>query len=617
MAVHVMSDALIHHDGSSLYVPEQRPKLGQKIKVRIRIHDSFGDVKQVLIRQSDSGEAFVGEKLKVFAKRHGWSWYEGSITLHNPQVHYRFFIELKGNESYWLNAKGLHELDQSDRFDFRVNTFNSVPKWATGAVLYEIFPDTFSRSEHADSRETPSWALPKKWGDKVIPKGPGVSTQFFGGDLKGIEEKLDHLKTLGVTIVYLTPFFESRSNHRYDAASFDYVDPVLGGDEALSSLVAKAHALGMKVMGDLTANHTGSSHEWFVAAHKNPQAKESQYYYFTENNQKYDAWWGFPTLPKLNWNSSELRKLFIKGKNSVVGKWLRPPFGLDGWRIDVANMAGLIREDDLNQEIASEIKKTMQEVSEETFLVGEFTADASTRVIGDNYQSAMTYSNFTRPIWRWLWNPKEKREEKQIGVGRQGITATQMIELHKEFASTFPWHVRLHNLNALDTHDTGRFKTFAIPSSQRVAATLQFTLPGIPMLFAGDEFGLDGTTGEESRTPIPWNGERKSDTSMISFYTDLARLRKKHRALVDGSVRFIYSSKEALMFTRENKTETILVCVSRGRDKKIELPKHTVAFPERAENLLGGGKLKVTSGKFAYEAKALDTQIWRLPSPVR
>ena len=395
------------------------------------------------------------------------------------------------------------------------------------------------------------------------------------------------------------------------------MDPVLGGDEALSSLVAKAHALGMKVMGDLTANHTGSSHEWFVAAHKNPQAKESQYYYFTENNQKYDAWWGFPTLPKLNWNSSELRKLFIKGKNSVVGKWLRPPFGLDGWRIDVANMAGLIREDDLNQEIASEIKKTMQEVSEETFLVGEFTADASTRVIGDNYQSAMTYSNFTRPIWRWLWNPKEKREEKQIGVGRQGITATQMIELHKEFASTFPWHVRLHNLNALDTHDTGRFKTFAIPSSQRVAATLQFTLPGIPMLFAGDEFGLDGTTGEESRTPIPWNGERKSDTSMISFYTDLARLRKKHRALVDGSVRFIYSSKEALMFTRENKTETILVCVSRGRDKKIELPKHTVAFPERAENLLGGGKLKVTSGKFAYEAKALDTQIWRLPSPVR
>lgn len=129
MAIPLMSDALIHHDGSSLYVPEQRPKLGQKIKLRIRIHETFGDIRQVLIRQSDSGEAFLGEKLKVFAKRHGWSWYEGSITIHNPQVHYRFFIDLKNKDSFWLNARGLYELDQSDRFDFRINIFNSVPKW--------------------------------------------------------------------------------------------------------------------------------------------------------------------------------------------------------------------------------------------------------------------------------------------------------------------------------------------------------------------------------------------------------------------------------------------------------------------------------------------------------
>jgi alpha-glucosidase len=615
MALRLTQDAIIHHDGSALYIPEQKPKLGQKVKVRIRIHESLGDLKQVLIRQSESGEAFMGEKLKVFAKRHGWSWLEGSLTLHNPNVHYRFFIELRNRESFWLNSQGLHEIDQSDRDDFKINIHNSVPKWASGAVLYEVFPDTFAKS--GEDSPAPAWALPKKWSDRVIPKGPGVSTQFFGGNLMGIEEKLDHLKKLGVTILYMTPFFPSRSNHRYDAASFDFVDPLLGGDEALSSLIQKAHSLGMKVMGDLTANHTGSSHEWFVAAYKNPSAKESDFYYFTEENTKYDAWWGFPSLPKLNWNSQELRKRFIRGKSSVVGKWLRPPYSLDGWRIDVANMAGLIREDDFNQEIANQIRSTMQEVSPESFLVGEFTADASTRISGENYQSAMTYSNFTRPIWRWLWNPKEKREEIQLGVGRKGIDAEQMVALHRQFAGTFPWHVRMHNLNALDTHDTGRFRTFTIPGSQRVASTLQFTLPGIPMLFAGDEFGLDGTTGEDSRTPIPWNGERKSDSSLIPFYTQLAQLRKKHRALVDGSVRFIYASKEAVMFTRENKTETILVCVSRKQDKKIELPKHVVAFPERAENLLGGGKLKVSSGKFTYEAKPLDAQIWRLPSPVR
>ena len=120
MAIPLMSDALIHHDGSSLYVPEQRPKLGQKIKVRIRIHETLGEIRQVLIRQSDSGEAFVGEKLKVFAKRHGWSWYEGSITIHNPQVHYRFFIELKNNFAQFKDASelGRVEMIQADAITY-------------------------------------------------------------------------------------------------------------------------------------------------------------------------------------------------------------------------------------------------------------------------------------------------------------------------------------------------------------------------------------------------------------------------------------------------------------------------------------------------------------------
>lgn len=612
-----LTDSMIHHDGSGLYIPEQKPTLGQKLKIRIRIHASFGDVQQVLIRQSESGEAFLSTKMKVFAKRHGWSWYEGLLTMHNPQVNYRFFIELKTKESFWLNALGLNELDQSDRDDFRINTFNQVPRWATGAVLYQVFPDTFAKSEASDKRPKPDWALTKRWDEKVIPKGPGVSTQFFGGDLKGIEEHLDHLKKVGATILYMTPFFPSRSNHRYDAATFNEVDPLLGGNEAFISLVEKAHSIGLKVMGDLTANHTGNAHEWFVAAYKNPDAVESDFYYFSDENNKYDAWWGFPTLPKLNWNSAELRKRFIKGKNSAVGKWLRPPFNLDGWRIDVANMAGLIREDNFNQEIANQIRSTMNEVAPESFLIGEFTSDAATRIQGDNYQSAMTYSNFTRPIWRWLWNPSEKREENQMGPGRKGIDGKQMVELHKRFAGTFPWHVRAHNLNALNTHDTARFKTFGIPGSQRVAAVMQFTFPGIPMIFAGDEFGLEGTTGEESRTPLPWNGERKTDPSLLPIYSELSQIRKKHRVLADGAIRFLYASKEAVVYARESKTETLLVLVSRKKDKKIELPKDVVAFPERAENLFGGGKLRVSAGKISYEAKALDAQIWRLPSPVR
>lgn len=606
-----------HHDGSALYVPNQKPELEDKVKIRLRVHSSLGKIKQILIRQSDSGEGFLTPNLKKLYTRHGWDWYEGSITMFNPEVHYRFYIELTNKESFWLNSKGLFELDQPDRDDFKINTYNKVPKWATGAVLYQVFPDRFARSSEAEKRALPEWAIPKAWGDEVIGKGPGTAEQIFGGDLKGIEEHLSHLKKLGATILYLTPFFPAGSNHRYDAASFDQVDPLLGGNKAMASLVKKAHEMGLKVMGDLTANHSGDKHEWFVSAYRNPKAQESEFYYFSDQNRKYDSWWGVPSLPKFNWKSGELRKRFIEGKTSVVAKWLKAPYKLDGWRIDVANMTGWIRADDYNREVAQTIRKTMDSVSPDSFLIGEFTSDAANHVEGDTYQSTMTYSNFTRPAWRFFWNPKDEREEGQVGVGRKGISAKQFVELHNSFAGTFPWHLRIHNLNALDTHDTGRFKTFTIEGSQRVAAGMQFTLPGIPMIFAGDEFGLDGYNGENSRTPIPWKNERPSDPTMIETYAALASIRKKHKALVEGSMRWLYASNEAMAYVRESKTESILVIVSRGKDRKIEFERDSLSGSEQAENLFGNGTLRVVGQKIRYEAVALDLQIWRLPSAHR
>ncbi|SCX15590.1 glycoside hydrolase family 13 protein [Candidatus Aquiluna sp. UB-MaderosW2red] len=606
-----------HHDGSTLYVRNQSPKVGEKLKLKVRIHSSLGKVSQVLIRQSDSGENFLAPKLKKIYTRHGWDWYEGSIEMFNPQVHYRFFIELEDNSSFWLNPLGLHEIDQPDRDDFKINTHPKAPKWATGSVLYQVFPDRFARSTAAAKRELPDWAIPKAWGDEVIGQGPGTSQQLFGGDLKGVEEHLDHLKKLGASILYLTPFFPAGSNHRYDSSSFTQVDPLLGGNKALSDLVKKAHSMGLKVMGDLTANHSGDKHEWFQAAYRNPKAPESEFYYFTNKNSEYDSWWGVKSLPKFNWNSAELKRRFILGKQSVVARWLKAPFELDGWRIDVANMTGKIRGDDFNQEVARTIKNTMDEINPDTFLIGEFTSDAANLVQGDSYQSTMTYANFTRPTWRWLWDPSQELEENQMGPGRKGISGTQFMQLHQSFAGTFPWQLRMHNLNALDTHDTGRFKTFAIQGAQRVAAGLQFTFPGIPMIFAGDEFGLDGYNGENSRTPIPWNNERPFDSSMISTYSTLAALRKKHRALVEGSMRWLYTSKEAMVFIRESKTESILVIAARGKDRKIEFPKDSLSGAENAENLFGNGVLKVVGGKIRYESVALDLQIWRLPSAHR
>jgi alpha-glucosidase len=164
--------------------------------------------------------------------------------------------------------------------------------------MYQVFPDRFARSAQAAARPTPEWAIPAAWNEPVDPVMPGRSQQFYGGDLDGVIDKLDHLESLGVNLLYLTPVFPAASNHRYDASSFDRVDPLLGGDDALARLVDAAHARGIRVIGDLTSNHSGDRHEWFQAALGHPGAPEEEFYYFTDDaNTEYVSWIVYPSLP--------------------------------------------------------------------------------------------------------------------------------------------------------------------------------------------------------------------------------------------------------------------------------------------------------------------------------
>lgn len=611
-----------HHDGSALYIPNQNPKLLDKIKIRIRVHKALGNVKEVRVRYSESGEAFPTPPAKVVKRDGGWSWYESTIVMHNPKMNYRFMIVMQNGDTFWYNTQGLHTLNQPDILDFRLNTFASAPKWGASSIMYQIFPDRFARSKHADAHKTPSWAIAKKWGDEVIGSGPGTSEQLFGGDLWGVIEHLDHLKKLGVNLVYLTPIFPGQSNHRYDASSFAEVDPILGGNKAYAALIEACHKRGMRIIGDLTSNHSGIGHEWFKAAYKKPGAKESSFYYFSDGNKKYDSWFGVPSLPKFNWNSKELRRRFIEGGSSVVAKWLKKPYGLDGWRIDVANMTGRIRDEDMYLEVSQIIRKTMVDINPNTIMLGEYTGDAAYEVQGDGWQGAMTYSNFTKPVWRWFHNSDPKKRIKlakdvpgfSMWDGNQRASGRDLVTSYTQFVAAFPWHVRLHNMNPLDTHDIPRFKSYAIEGSQRVAAGMQFTFPGIPVVWAGDEFGLDGFNGEHSRTPLPWNNERPHDASLIEHYAALSKIRRENSALNDGAMRFLYASDEAVVYVRENAKQSILVAVTRGEDSKITLPKEALAAVSKAENLIGGGKLTVSGDKVKLPGKALTLNIWRLPA---
>ncbi|WP_168627826.1 glycoside hydrolase family 13 protein [Cryobacterium sp. BB307] len=597
---------LPHHDGSALYVSNDSPELDELIRVRVRIPVGFGPVTRVHARSNPNHEPRFNEAERI-ARVDGWEWWEAEVLVENPEHGYRFMITTDQGIR-WLNATGLHTAEPLDAEDFLVVTHAPAPSWAPSQVMYEIFPDRFARSAAADDHPTPKWAVPAAWTDPVVDRGPHTPLQFYGGDLDGIVERLDHLERLGITLLYLTPFFPGASNHRYNATSFWEVDPLLGGDDALIRLVEAAHARGIRVIGDLTSNHSGSEHEWFQTALSDENSVERDFYYWLgeddEGDPDYVAWLGEKSLPKFNWNSTELRRRFIQGPDSVVAKWLLPPFNLDGWRIDVANMTGRYLEQDLNAVVRRTIRQTMIEVNPDTILIAESTNDASGDFRGDAWHGAMTYASFTRPVWGWLSQPVAT--PWYFGLPTETMPTYSGVEVHDayvRFTAGMPWRVRAATMNALDTHDTARFATLAREAAVPVAAGLSMTLPGIPVVFAGDELGLTGMDGEDSRTPMPWATIDEHDETM-TLYRELIALRNAHPALSSGGLRWLVVDDEALVFIREAAGESVLVVATRS-SLQMELEPNAVAGIGSAKRLFGdtviepSGKIQATGPSFS------------------
>jgi alpha-glucosidase len=616
-----------HHDGSPLYVSNLAPELGETVTVRLRVPSGYGPLSAVRTRSNPDHEPEWTDA-ELLGSADGWDWWEAPVTVRNRRHGYRWLLVHEDGTIEWFNQTGLHRIETLDAEDFALVAHPAPPAWLFDSVMYQIFPDRFARSAQADRHPTPDWAIPAAWDDPVDPVLPGRSQQFYGGDLDGIVEHLDHLVHLGVNLLYLTPVFPAASNHRYDASSFDRVDPLLGGDEALVRLVKAAHARGIRVIGDLTSNHSGDRHEWFQAAYGHPGAPEEDFYYFlNDDNTEYESWLGTPTLPKFNWASEELRRRFIAGPDSVVAKWLKPPFNTDGWRIDVANMTGRLGDIDLNAEVRQLLRRTMEEINPDTILLAESTNDAASDLQGDGWHGAMTYPSFTRPLWGWLCEPSgepyltaegELRTEpwffgQPIG-GMPRYTAKQFADAVVRFTASIPWRVRLGNMQALDTHDTGRFATHAAPGTVPVAVGLSVTLPGVPVLFAGDEFGLTGVDGEMSRTPMPWGTEDEPDAAArLALYRDLIRLRREHPVLGTGGLRWVHVDDEGLVFVRESEEETVLVLASRG-DVGVSLPAGVVPGAAYAEVLFGDATLAVADdGSVLLSAEGPAFAAWALP----
>ena len=587
-----------HHDGSVGYLPVPDPELGETVPVRVHVPhrgDGTPGADAVALRVVRDGEPAITAAEQESTDATG-TWWRADLLARNPVNSYRFLLSGRGagpNGYAWLAASGVHHRDVSDAGDFLLVTHAAVPDWVADQVVYQVFPDRFARSRAAVERGAgplPDWAVPAGWDDPVVHRGPDVPHQLYGGDLDGVVAHLSHLARLGATTLYLTPFFEARSNHRYDAVSFDRVDPLLGGDEALDRLVRAVHRLGMRVIGDLTTNHTGIGHAWFEAAQADPAAAEAGFYRFRRHPDDYETWLDAPTLPKLDHSSAALAARLHAGPESVVAHWLKA--GLDGWRIDVANMTGRSGPADLARDVARSVRRTAVQTDPDAWVVAEHGHDAAPDLLGDGWHGTMDYSGFTRPVWAWLNGGSAAGPGAPHGLSFLGLpvpvpvlpgaaVAATMRDVH----ARMPWRSWAASTTHLDSHDTPRFRTVAGGGTSGwvdaagtgrdrhlVGLALQMTVPGVPTVFAGDELGLTGVDGEHSRTPFPWHRESEWDAATVRAYERWIGLRRAHVALRRGGMRWLGAGDDSLTFLREHPQQRVLVHVARAGHPPVRIP---------------------------------------------
>ncbi|HZQ16637.1 MAG TPA: glycoside hydrolase family 13 protein [Gaiellaceae bacterium] len=546
-----------HHDGSELYVLERPDELGGTATLRLRTPTGAAD--EVALRYLRDGDPCI-VRAAVDEERDGETWWRVSFQPTNPSTRYRWLLAGGGSGYGSVDGLGAVPREVTGADDFVISP-GAWPAWHREAVVYEIYPDRFATSGAA--RRPPDWAVPRRW-DELPTGGRGSGQEWFGGDLAGIEQRLDHLERVGANAIYMTPFFPATSTHRYDATTFETVDPLLGGDEAFASLARSCERRGIRLIGDLTTNHVGYEHEWFLAAQADEQAVERGFFYFDESlPHGYEAWYGVPSLPKLDWRSDELRARMRR----VIGRWLDA--GLDGWRIDVANMTGRLGAIDLYHEVA----RLTRAAAAGKLLVAEHMHDFRSDLDGTGWHGVMNYSGFQRPTWWWLRSPAWEDDIFAAGTRAPLYSGAEMVAVMRLFRAGVPWECVANSWVLLDSHDSPRFRTVCgSRERQLLGVGLQFTTPGVPKIFMGDEFGMEGRWGEDARRPMPW---ASPPDDLTADYRALATLRRSSAALTRGGIRYVHVSDDTVAYVREARDESVL-CVASRTAERLPLPYHSL-----------------------------------------
>ena len=478
----------------------------------------------------------------IKAEHSGLLWY--FFDVYYPGEDHCFY----GNNPDLMGGAGSEYGEWPKPYQITVYEKTETPSWYKDGIMYQIFPDRFARGSDFEEREeaaqrhiTDDWYSTPVY----IKNNAGEITDwvFYGGTLRGIEEKIPYLKELGVKTIYLNPVFEARSNHRYDTADYMHIDPLLGTDEDFERLCSALHENGMRLMIDGVFSHVGSKSIYF--------REDSPYYEWFDKNedgsQKY--WWGVKDLPEINETNPSFVD-YICGNEGVLHKWITK--GADGVRLDVA--------DELPDSFIVEVRKRVKEEKNDGVVLGEVWEDASNKIshgekrkylMGSELDSIMNY-----PLRSIL-----------IDFALENIDTHIFNRRIMSLMENYPKEIFYSCMNLISSHDRRRILTVLYDSEEgtEMLYKLMFALPGVPCIYYGDEAGLKGLADPENRAAYPWGRENEN---MLSFFKELTSEYGSHSALRGGDLTLLELDRDIAAFTRADENERILVLANRCEEEK-------------------------------------------------
>ena len=662
--------AAIFSDGTGNFVNPAEPEINSQVEILCRTGRDDAE-KVTAVVDGACYDMYVKERNSQF------DYYAVTLSLESHQISYHFQIEKRG-ELICYNRQGVVD-EINPYFDFCIIPGFHTPAWAKGAVMYQIFVDRFYNGDSSNDvvdREYSYIGEPvtrvKDW--NKMPASMGVR-EFYGGDLKGIWEKLDYLQDLGVEVLYLNPIFVSPSNHKYDTQDYDYVDPHYGvitkdGGEVLpegdldnshaeryiqrvvnkenleasnaffASVVEEVHKRGMKVILDGVFNHCGSFNKWLDrekiydrdASYEKGAflTEDSPYHDFFHfypdgswpDNTHYDSWWGNDTLPKLNYEESEKLASYVM---RIAKKWVSEPYNVDGWRLDVA--ADLGHSEDYNHGFWRKFRESVKKANPEAIILAEHYGDPSPWLDGSQWDTVMNYDAFMEPV-SWFLTGMEKHSD--MAAPDMIGDASAFFGAMTDYGARFTMPLAQVAMNELSNHDHSRFLTrtnkkvgrtaFAGPRAadmgvntavMRQAVVMQMTWVGAPTLYYGDEAGVCGWTDPDNRRSYPWGRE---NNELIRFHKEMIRIHRDYQVFKTGSMLYLHGENGLIVYGRFQGEEKAVIAVQTGgtqREIQVDVWRLGLKDGEKIASMM-----TTDQQGFSMEARVLTVKDGKVSIPV-